>query len=190
MSNALLIHVTGLLALAINVVALACSCERSLRLRSGVAGMVWALNNFLIGANVAAALSVVSASRTATAAVTLGARRSRAIGFGIFAALTLVVGVVTWAGWDSLLMVAASLLSTYAVFHLTGRSLRWVMLAVSGLWMFNAWSVGSWEQMAANVISAAASLWGACRVARTVEDQRPAPHFDVGSSRAGGFDGD
>jgi hypothetical protein len=40
------------------------------------------------------------------------------------------------------------------------------MLAVSALWMFNAWSVGSWEQMAANVISAAASLYGACRAAR------------------------
>ena len=63
-------------------------------------------------------------------------------------------------------MVGASLLSTYAVFHLTGRSLRWVMLAVSALWMFNAWSYGSWEQIAANVISAAASLYGACRVAR------------------------
>jgi hypothetical protein len=57
-------------------------------------------------------------------------------------------------------------MSTYAVFHLTGRSLRWVMLAVSALWMFNAWSVGSWEQMAANVISAGASLYGACRMAR------------------------
>ena len=169
MSNALLIHATGLLALALNVVALACSCERSLRLRSGIAGMAWALNNFLIGANVAAALSVVSASRTATSAVTLGARRSRTIGFGLFATLTLVVGALTWAGWASSLMVAASLLSTYAVFHLTGRSLRWAMLAVSALWMFNAWSVGSWEQMAANVISAGASLWGACRLARTAD---------------------
>ncbi len=166
MSHALLIHVTGLLALALNVVALACTCERTLRLRSGIAGMAWALNNFLIGANLAAVLSVVSASRTATSAVTLGARRSRAIGFGVFAALTLCVGALTWAGWASLLMVAASLLSTYAVFHLTGRSLRWVMLAVSALWMFNAWSVGSWEQIAANVISAAASLYGACRVTR------------------------
>ena len=113
MSNALLIHATGLAALALNVVALTCTCERSLRLRSGVSGIIWALNNFLLGAN-----------------------------------------------------VAASLMSTYAVFHLTGRSLRWVMLAVSALWMFNAWSVGSWEQVAANAISAAASLYGACRVAR------------------------
>jgi len=167
MSNVLLIHATGLGALALNVVALVCTCERSLRLRSGIAGMAWALNNFLMGANVAAALSVLSASRTATSAVTLGARRPRAIAFAAFAALTLAIGMLTWAGWASLLMVVASLMSTYAVFHLTGRSLRWVMLAVSALWMFNAWSVGSWEQMAANVISAAASLYGACRVNRS-----------------------
>ncbi len=166
MSHALLIHATGLVALALNVVALSCTCERTLRLRSGVSGMIWALNNFLLGANVAAALSVVSAGRTATSAMTLGERRSRAIGFAVFAALTVAVGALTWGGWTSLLMVGASLMSTYAVFHLTGRSLRWVMLAVSALWMFNAVSVGSWEQIAANVISAAASAWGACRVAR------------------------
>ena len=167
MSNTLLIHASGLAALVLNVVALVCTCERSLRLRSGMAGMVWALNNFLMGANVAAALSVVSAGRTATSAVTLGARRSRAIAFALFAALTLAVGWLTWGGLASLLMVVASLMSTYAVFHLTGRSLRWVMLAVSALWMFNAWSIGSWEQVAANVISAAASLYGACRMGRT-----------------------
>ena len=172
MSNALLVHATGLCALALNVVALVCTCERSLRLRSGIAGMAWALNNFLLGANVAAALSVVSAGRTATSAVTLGARRSRALAFSGFAALTLAVGAVTWGGWASLLMIAASLISTYAVFHLTGRSLRWTMVAVSALWMFNAWSVGSWEQMAANVISAAASLYGACRIGR---QSTPAP---------------
>ena len=166
MSNTLLIHVSGLVALALNVVALVCTCERSLRLRSGVAGMIWALNNFLMGANVAAALSVVSAGRTAASAVTLGERRARSVVFAGFAALTLAVGLWTWGGWASLLMVGASLLSTYAVFHLTGRSLRWVMVTVSALWMFNAWSVGSWEQIAANVISAAASLYGACRVAR------------------------
>jgi hypothetical protein len=165
MSNTLLIHATGLGALALNVIALVCTCERSLRLRSGIAGMVWALNNFLMGANVAAALSVLSASRTATSAVTLGAARARAIAFGTFVALTLAIGVLTWGGWASLLMLVASLMSTYAVFHLTGRSLRWVMLAVSALWMFNAWSYGSWEQMAANVISAGASLYGACRIA-------------------------
>ena len=173
MYNAVLIHATGLCALALNLVALVCTCERSLRLRSGIAGMVWALNNFLLGANVAAALSVVSAGRTATSAVTLNrAGLQRRLAFGGFCALTMLVGALTWTGWGSLLMVGASLISTYAVFHLTGRSLRWVMLAVSAMWMVNAWSYGSWEQMAANVLSAAASLFGAFRLGRLAESAR------------------
>ena len=169
MSNALLIHASGLCALALNVVALVCTCERRLRMRSGLAGTVWALNNFLLGAHVAAMLSLVSASRTATSAVTLGTRRTRLVACAGFVALTLAVGALTWSGWPSLLMIGASLMSTWALFNLTGPSLRWVMLAVSGLWMFNAWSVGSWEQIAANVISAVASLVGACRLARAAE---------------------
>jgi hypothetical protein len=129
--------------------------------------MVWALNNFLLGANVAAALSVVSAGRTATSAVTLHrAGRQRRLAFLAFCALTLLVGGLTWAGWGSALMISTSLVSTYAVFHLTGRPLRCVMLGVSAMWMVNAWSYGSWEQMAANVLSASASLYGACRMAR------------------------
>jgi hypothetical protein len=167
MSHSLLIHATGLCALVLNTVALVCTCERSLRVRTGVAGMVWALNNFLMGANVAAALSVVSAGRTATSAATLGAtNRLRQAAFGGFVALTLLVGAATWSGPSSLLMILASLMSTYAVFHLTGSALRWVMLAVSALWMVNAWSIGSWEQMAANVLSALAALWGMRRVAQ------------------------
>jgi len=167
LSNALLIHATGLAALALNVVALVCTCERRLRWRSGAAGVAWALNNFLLGANVAAALSVVGAGRVATSAVTLGGRRrARRLAFAGFCALTLLVGAATWGGWESALIVGASLMSTYAVFHLTGPALRWVMLAVSAMWMVNAWSVGSWEQIAANLLSAAASLWGACRLMR------------------------
>ena len=42
------------------------------------------------------------------------------------------------------------------------------MLGVSAMWMVNAWRYGSWEQMAAIVLSAAASLYGACRLGPTV----------------------
>jgi hypothetical protein len=167
MSTDLLIHATGLVALALNVVALVCTCEHRLRVRSGIAGMAWALNNFLLGAHAAAALSVVSAGRTATSAATLHrAGNARRIAFLVFLALTLAIGIATWNGWPALVITAASALSTYAVFHLTGRPLRWTMLVVSAMWMLNAWSVGSLEQMAANVLSAAACLIGARRVGR------------------------
>jgi len=172
MSNDLLIHLTGLAALGLNVVALACTCERSLRLRSGAAGMVWALNNLLLGAHAAAALSVVSAGRTATSAATLnGASELRRAAFLLFMALTLIIGAVTWNGVPTLVMTLASSLSTYAVFHTTGKVLRWVMLLVSAMWMLNAWIYGSWEQMAANVLSAGACVMGARRIGRAVHDR-------------------
>lgn len=163
-SQLLLIHATGVCALALNVVALVHPCERSLRIQSGLAGAIWALNNLLLGAHTAAALSLVSAGRTATSAATLSARAGVRGGvFVAFLALTLAVGMFTWHGWPSALMVAASVLSTFTVFYLRGRTLRLTMLLVSALWMYNAWLYDSWEQMLANVLTAAAALYGARR---------------------------
>jgi hypothetical protein len=168
MATDLLIHASGLCALVLNVAALLRTCERSLRLQSGIAGLVWALNNFLLGAHTAAALSLLSAGRTASSAATLRCgQRLRFSVFAAFAGLTLVIGAVTWDGWPSVLLAIASLLSTFAMFYLRGRSLRWSMLLVSALWMHHAWSHGSWEQMAANLVTAAAALYGAWRVERS-----------------------
>jgi hypothetical protein len=165
MTNELLIHATGLCALALNVLALLRTCEKSLRVQSGIAGIVWALNNSLLGAHTAAALSLVSAGRTATSATTLNSgTRLRWLVFMGFAALTLGIGAATWHGWSSVLIVIASLLSTYAMFYLRGRSLRWSMILVSALWMHNAWTYDSWEQVVANAATALAALYGAWRV--------------------------
>jgi hypothetical protein len=167
MANDILIHITGLCALSLNVFALLLTCEKSLRVHSGIAGFVWALNNLLLGAHTAAALSLVSAGRTATSAVTLKTSdRGRLTAFAGFAALALLVSAVTWHGLPSVLLALASLLSTYAMFYMRGKRLRWTMLVVSGLWMHHAWSNDSWEQMAANLATAAAALYGAWRAER------------------------
>ena len=164
MSTELLVHGTGLVALVLNVLSLARRCERRLRIESSLAGLGWALNNLLLGAHTAAALSVVSASRTATAGLALNApaahRRRACLGFMV---LSLGAGLVTFSNWLSLLVVLASLLSTYAMFYLHGRALRWILVLVSVLWMHSAWSNDSVEQIAANLLCAAAALWGACR---------------------------
>ena len=176
LSEMLFVHATGMCALALNVAALARTCERALRIKSGLAGVIWAVNNLLLGEHTAAALSLLSAGRTATSAITLGAREStRRTVFVGFLALTLAIGALTWHGWASVLMVVASLLSTVAVFYLRGRTLRWTMLAVSALWMYNAWLYDSWEQMAANLLTAAAALYGARRAAEPTAGCRPSP---------------
>ena len=171
MSTDFLIHLTGLSALVLNVLAIVRTCERRLRLQSGAAGLVWALNNLLLDAHSAAALSLVSAGRTASSAVTLqSGERRRRLAFIGFAALTVLVAALTWQGWLSVFLVIASLLSTYAMFYMRGPALRWVMLLVSMLWMINAWSYGSWEQVAANAATGAAALYAAWRTARVPSD--------------------
>jgi Bacterial inner membrane protein len=166
-STDLFIHATGLCGLVLNVFALLRTCERRLRIHTGLAGALWALNNLLLGAHAAAALSIVSAGRSATSAATLDAsgRRRHAACAG-FVVLTLAVGLATWQGWASAFIVVASLLSTLSMFYLRGRNLRLVMLLVSALWMVHAWQHDSWEQMAANLVTAAVALVGALRVGR------------------------
>src|ERR1700741_1586905 len=123
-----LIHLTGVCALVLNVLAIVRTCERRLRLQSGAAGLVWALNNLLLDAHTAAALSLVSAGRTASSAATLRSGEARRrLAFIGFAALTLLVAGLTWQGWLSVFLVSASLLSTYSMFYMRGPALRWVM---------------------------------------------------------------
>jgi uncharacterized membrane protein YobD (UPF0266 family) len=160
-----LVHATGMSALVINVVAMASTCEKSLRVQSAMAGLVWALNNFLLGAYTAAALSLVSASRTTASAVVLRSKvQVRRTAFLGFVGLTLAVAAMTWDSRSSVLIPVAALLSTYAMFYLRGPSLRWSMLVVSALWMDHAWSHGSWEQIAGNALPGLAAVYGVCRV--------------------------
>jgi hypothetical protein len=167
MAAPLLIHVTGLCALVLNVVSMCVTCEKSLRVQSGLAGVAWALNNLLLGAPTAAALSLVSAGRTATSAALLAAtERLRRATFVGFALLTCTIGIATGDGRASALLTIASLASTYAMFYLRGIRLRWIMLASSVLWMGHAWSHRSWEQVAANAATMVAALYGAWRLER------------------------
>jgi len=168
MPTELLIHATGICALALNVSALLRRCERALRIHSGLSGAIWALNNLLLGAHTAAALSLVSAGRTATSAATLSAAsRVRHAACAGFVALTLAITTYTWHGWTSALLLFASVLSTCAMFYLRGGTLRWTMLLVSALWMVNAWAYESWEQMVANLVTAAAAIYGTWRGSAT-----------------------
>lgn len=164
MSSELLIHASGLVALVLNVMALCCRCETGLRRQSVAAGALWALNNLLLGALSAAALSAVSAGRSATSAFTLGGGRVRRRNLcALFLLVTAAAAACTWQGPLSGITMAASLLSTYAMFHFRGGALRLTMLASSVAWMTSAWALGSWEQIAANLLTAASAGYGTWR---------------------------
>ena len=165
----LVVNASGLAALAINVSGLVSRSDRSLRSTNGWASVLWAANNFLMGADSAAALSALSAGRQASESVVQGkSGRARMLTCMTFLAVTLVLGMLTWNGTVTLVTTAGSMLSTYAMFYMRGVLLRVAMIGVAALWMFNALAYDSWWQMAANLLNGGAAAYGAWRSAKVM----------------------
>ncbi len=161
------VHVTGFAALAFNIFGLVGTSDRSLRSSTGWASALWAANNLIIGANSAAALSALSVGRQASAsAVQDKSKRSKVLSCAAFLAVTILIGALTWNGAVTLVTMAGSMLSTYAMFFMRGVFLRVAMIAVASLWMFNAFAYDSWWQMAANALNGGAAAFGAWRSAK------------------------
>jgi len=171
MTFELLINGSGLAVLALNVSGLVHTSDRSLRTKTGLASALWAANNFLMGAYSAAALSALTVGRQASAsAVQERSRTIRRWTCALFMVLTLATGLLTWQGYATLPSIAGSMLATYAMFNLFGARLRWSMVGVSTLWMYNAWAYHSWWQAVANLLISFAAIYGAGR-ARLSDDE-------------------
>lgn len=171
----LLIHACGMVALLFNIKGLVRPCDRTLRQTTGLAAVLWAVNNLLLGAHTAAALSAVTVGRQISAeAVQQATAQRRRLACAGFMALMLAIAVFTWHGPITLFTTGGSMLATYAMFYMQGIRLRLAMVAVSLLWMANAVAFDSWEQAAANVASGAAAAWGAWRIQRAAAAASPA----------------
>jgi membrane-associated HD superfamily phosphohydrolase len=160
----LFVHATGIAALSLSVTSSIHRCDHRLRRQSVLAGILWAVNYFLLGATLGAALSCVSAVRTSTASmVHKKHRRIRIWACALFVSISLITAVVNWQDWTTLLPIAASILTTYAVFFLSGTLLRFSILLAALLWTQNALSLHSPEQILCNFLGIAATvgLWRA-----------------------------
>lgn len=159
-----LIDATGILALSLNVSALVRPSDRTLLKTTGWASALWALNNLLLGALSAAALSALSVGRQIGAAA-LHDRpgRWKAAAFAAVVAATLLIAGLTWNGLDTLFPAIGSLVGTYAMFYLRGAAMRLAIVLVNALWMVNAVAYDAWWQIAANTLSGTAAAIGAWR---------------------------
>jgi len=159
------IHITGLVALAINVSGLIRPSDKALRARAGWASALWALNNLFMGAHGAAALNVLSAGRQASANVLVDkARHIKLAAFLTFEGLCLLTAWITWSGPVTVFTTAGSMLATFAMFYLGGMWLRATMAFTSVLWCYNAIVYDSWYQLIANLIAFGAAGYGAWKV--------------------------
>lgn len=166
-------HTTGGVALALTLSALVHRDDGTLRWRSGVAALLWAAHNAAIGAMTAAAINGLTVLRQGSATV-LADRpgRARTVACAMFVGLAVVCAAFTWQGVASLAVLAASVLTTWAMYFLHGARLRAAMFVVSLLWLANALLHHSIEQTASIVATATASAVGTWRV-RGASSLRP-----------------
>ncbi len=171
MTASLLLNASGLVALALNISGLLKPSDAGLRQKAGLAAALWALNNLLLGAYTAAALSVLVVARQfAAQRMQDASAQHRVRACAVFVLLTLLVGTATWQGWSSVFTVTGTVLATVAMFYLSGARLRLALLVTSLLWLGHAWVFHSIWQMVANVSAAAAAGVGAWSARRLGTD--------------------
>jgi hypothetical protein len=135
-----------------------------LRRQGFFAGVLWAFTYALQGATTGAALSVISAARTGTSSLVHGkGSRIRVWACALFAAIAVGTAALTWHGWTTILPVFSSVLTTYALFFLSGRRLRWALLVAALLWMETVWSLNVPEPIIANSLGICAAAMGVWR---------------------------
>ena len=168
MHSELIIHATGVAALAINLRGLAQKSDRSLQKSGAWSSALWALNSTLLGAHSAAAMCLLSVGRQATAAsIDRQASRAKALVCTAFLLATVIVSILTWNGPASASTTAASLLATWAMFYLAGARLRAALAVVAVLWIHHGIVYAAWWQLASTLLSLSMATFGAWRTRDT-----------------------
>lgn len=169
-------HATGIAALGLSINGLVNRCDRTLRRTNSVASLLWTLNNLLLGATSAAAMSALSATRTTAAdLVHRRGERTRHWACAAFILIAVAASALTWQGWPTLLTASASVAVSFGVFYLAGAQLRFVMLTSALLWSYNAWLIHSPEQILGNSLGIAAAGYGVWRMRKTATQSDPIP---------------
>jgi inner membrane protein len=168
MTLSLLAHATGIAALGLSVNGMVNRCDHTLRRTTSVASLLWTLNNLLLGATSAAAMSALSATRTTAAdLVHQRGEHARHWACATFILVALAASALTWQGWPTLLTASASVAVSFGVFYLAGAQLRFVMLVSALLWSYNAWLIHSPEQIMGNSLGIAAAGYGVWRTRKS-----------------------
>lgn len=136
--------------------------------------LAYVLHFWLLGQPTAVASSLVSLGRS------VAAMRSRSRWLALlFVGLNVGLGCWLYAGWLSLLPLAASCLGSLALFLLQGIAMRLVMLAGTLCWVANNVIVGSIGGTLLELVVAAVNGWTIWRLwqlsRRSPAAPRPAP---------------
>lgn len=167
-----LVRVTGVAALCISVIGLVAPRDQKMLRLLSVSALLWALNNFLIGAMTAGALSALSALRSATSAQILDKPTKYRLPVCLaFCGTAVGASVFTWVGPVSLLPLSGTLISTVSNFFMTGVRLRLILACSNLFWLAGSIHYRAWEQIIALCVTLLATCYGIWQVHQAAASQ-------------------
>lgn len=167
-----LVRVTGAAALGISVLGVVAPRDQKMLRLLSVSALLWTLNNYLIGALTASALSALSALRSATSSHPLRQpTRHRLSACLAFCTAATAAGTFTWVGLVSLFPLCGALVSTVSSFFMTGVCLRLTLVGFNLLWLIGSIHYHAWEQIVSLCVTLLASCYGIWQVHQAAASQ-------------------
>ena len=167
-------HLTGAVALLLQLYGLANPEDKRLRQMSVLAALVFALNHFSVGAVGAMGVNLLLAVRTHMSNQLQGAsRKKRLLWFVLLSMGTTVALLLPGITPLSLFLAFSALWIGYAYFFQAGVALRMSLGINKLLWLANAFAYDSVWQVVLCLLGAGASFFGAWRVAQEARQKSP-----------------
>jgi hypothetical protein len=124
---------------------------------SAAGAVFWAAQYFLLGAKTAALTMACTAIRTLSSEG-LASGRYRHFAALAFFALFILLTIISWQGYVSLLPAFAVLNTTLALFYLDNRGMRLALLASSLAWVVNDVLWQAWPALLAETVAVLINL--------------------------------
>ena len=137
------VQLIGFIGLAIGVLAFQFKQHRQIVLCKMTSELVFSLQYLLLGAWTAALLDFTSAARNLLFCTLVKRGRSTKPLIYVFGAFVVVVGILTFDGPISLMLIAAKLLTTISYGMKNERLLRYITLPSCALWSVYNLYIGS-----------------------------------------------
>jgi hypothetical protein len=152
MSQYALVQIVGFIAVCFTCALFQVNSRRAMLAIGMIGGLLYATHFILLGALTGAALNLLNILKAGIFYRYNGLRRPAWIPY-FFIGTTVVIGIATWHGFQSLLPVAAGCAATFAFWQLNTQRIRRLALIAPPCWFAYNIIVGSYPGMLSEIVN-------------------------------------
>ncbi|WP_370777713.1 YgjV family protein [Holdemania massiliensis] len=158
------IQLTGILGIVMNIISFQCQTHKKILFYRTLNEFLFAIQYFFLGIYSGVLANLCVCLRNLIFSRCVQKNKSTQIPIVVFCCLFLILGLSTWDGFSSIMIIFVKFLSTLAYGNKNPRILRMITLAASTGWLTFNIIVQSYAGIVCEVISLSAILIGILRL--------------------------